>query len=510
MVWVWWLLVLLLIPIPTGAQPQPVRLFSAADGPDDITANAATGASLATGGFGTVGFQVTNTFVGTIELQCTVDGTTYRPLTLTPSNSATTVTSVTGTGIWFASAGGCITTRARSTAWTSGTATTTIVGISAGGSGGSSGGGGGGLTDAELRASAVPVSLATVPSHAVTNAGTFVVQENGAALTALQLIDNIVSGTGVNVSQMNGVAVLMGSGVNGTGAQRISLATDDVTALNIIDIEALLTTGNTQTDGIEASLTTMTGAIASNRYNVDIKAVNGLVPTDDLTFDFDSGAGTQTRSAIGIAFSASGGAVLAVGGTGTASTATLRTVTASDDLGIVSLGLLDDAVFTDDAAFTPATSKAFAVGFQADDTTPDSVDEGDFGVPRMSLDRMLYMRPGGASVFYRTSAGTTEDEHEIKATAGTLYSVLVTNTNAAARYIRCYNLTAASTTPGTSTVFWGAAIPGQTAGAGFAYPFPSGLTFDIALTCAFTTGAADTNTDEVAANEIKATYSFRD
>lgn len=39
---------------------------------------------------------------------------------------------------------------------------------------------------------ALPVSIASVPSHAVTNAGTFVVQENGAALTALQLIDNIV------------------------------------------------------------------------------------------------------------------------------------------------------------------------------------------------------------------------------------------------------------------------------------------------------------------------------
>lgn len=37
-----------------------------------------------------------------------------------------------------------------------------------------------------------PVSLASVPSHAVTNAGAFVVQENGAALTALQLIDDVV------------------------------------------------------------------------------------------------------------------------------------------------------------------------------------------------------------------------------------------------------------------------------------------------------------------------------
>ena len=35
-------------------------------------------------------------------------------------------------------------------------------------------------------------SASSIPSHAVTNAGTFVVQENGAALTALQLIDNVV------------------------------------------------------------------------------------------------------------------------------------------------------------------------------------------------------------------------------------------------------------------------------------------------------------------------------
>ena len=36
------------------------------------------------------------------------------------------------------------------------------------------------------------VAVSSIPSHAVTNAGTFVVQENGAALTALQLIDDAV------------------------------------------------------------------------------------------------------------------------------------------------------------------------------------------------------------------------------------------------------------------------------------------------------------------------------
>jgi hypothetical protein len=71
-----------------------------------------------------------------------------------------------------------------------------------------------------------PVSLTSVPSHAVTNAGTFAVQVDGAALTSLQLIDDAVSGTGFNISQMNGVAVAMGNGVSGTGVQRVTLAND--------------------------------------------------------------------------------------------------------------------------------------------------------------------------------------------------------------------------------------------------------------------------------------------
>lgn len=48
------------------------------------------------------------------------------------------------------------------------------------------------LSDGSAAITTLPVSLATVPSHAVTNAGVFVVQENGAALTSLQLIDDAV------------------------------------------------------------------------------------------------------------------------------------------------------------------------------------------------------------------------------------------------------------------------------------------------------------------------------
>jgi hypothetical protein len=70
------------------------------------------------------------------------------------------------------------------------------------------------------------VNIAAAQTIATTNAGTFAVQVDGAALTALQLIDNIVSGSGVNVSQINGVAPTMGNGASGTGVQRVTLAND--------------------------------------------------------------------------------------------------------------------------------------------------------------------------------------------------------------------------------------------------------------------------------------------
>jgi hypothetical protein len=110
----------------------------------------------------------------------------------------------------------------------------------------------------------------------------------------------------------------------------------------------------------------------------------------------------------------------------------------------------------------------------------------------------------GASINYHISVGTTEDETEIKATAGRLFSITAFNNNAANRYMRCYNLTAANTSPGSSTVFAGFTIPGSTTAGGYTVPFgPAGVAFSTALTCTLTTGVADTDVAEVAANEIR-------
>jgi hypothetical protein len=46
-------------------------------------------------------------------------------------------------------------------------------------------------------------------------------------------------------------------------------------------------------------------------------------------------------------------------------------------------------VYVDDSAFTVGTDQVGAVGFLADETSPDSVDEGDIGIARMTLDRKV-------------------------------------------------------------------------------------------------------------------------
>lgn len=62
-------------------------------------------------------------------------------------------------------------------------------------------------------------------------------------------------------------------------------------------------------------------------------------------------------------------------------------------------------VVVDDAAFTPGTGQVGIIGAFADETAPDSVDEGDAGAVRMSLDRMLLVQVSGRAVEDAAAAG---------------------------------------------------------------------------------------------------------
>lgn len=107
---------------------------------------------------------------------------------------------------------------------------------------------------------------------------------------------------------------------------------------------------------------------------------------------------------------------------------------------------------------------------------------------------------GGLSISRLLSAATTNSTNA-KASAGQVYGWYITNTNAAVRYVKLYNLSTAPTC-GTSTPVITLAVPGATTGGGTNVSFGPGIAFGTGIGYCATTGAADNDTGAVAANEI--------
>jgi hypothetical protein len=173
-----------------------------------------------------------------------------------------------------------------------------------------------------------------------------------------------------------------------------------------------------------------------------------------------------------------------------------------DGSALAALQLIDDPVFSDDAAFTAGTSKVYAMGFFADDTSTDSVDEGDVGIARMTLDRCIRIVPtaqtSGGHTISRTISAASTNATSVKGSAGQVYGWYLSNTNTSARYLKLYNKATAPTV-GTDTPVLTICIPGS---GGANVEFTHGIAFGTGIALALTTGAADSDTGAVAANEI--------
>lgn len=110
---------------------------------------------------------------------------------------------------------------------------------------------GAGFNITQFGGAAVPIGAgveATAVRVTLPTDGTGVVGITGAALTALQLIDNIVSGAGVNVTQVNGEAIDVGAGTE-AAAIRVTLPTDGTG-------KVLAAQSGTWTEANSASITT--------------------------------------------------------------------------------------------------------------------------------------------------------------------------------------------------------------------------------------------------------------
>jgi hypothetical protein len=108
---------------------------------------------------------------------------------------------------------------------------------------------------------------------------------------------------------------------------------------------------------------------------------------------------------------------------------------------LTALQLIDNPVLVDDAAFTPASSSVMMAGFEVDDTSTDSVDEGDAGAARMTADRRVIVQlgeTGAKDVVGGGSKTDTTDQSIMAALASnfnylcwlTVYNASATNTYA--------------------------------------------------------------------------------
>ena len=172
-------------------------------------------------------------------------------------------------------------------------------------------------------------------SGPVTNAGTFAVQINGDALTALQLIDNAISGAGFNITQFAGAAVPIGAGLEAT-AVRVTIATDSTGVLSIDDNGGAITVDNGGTFAVQAAqsgtwnVTNISGTIslptgAATAAKQPALGTAGTASTDVITVQ-----GIASGTVIPVS---DGGGILTVDGTvaatqsGTWNVGTVTTVT---------------------------------------------------------------------------------------------------------------------------------------------------------------------------------------
>ena len=261
----------------------------------------------------------------------------------------------------------------------------------------------------------------------------------------------------------NAALAVTGGGVEAS-ALRVTLASDSTGVISVDDNGGALTVDGTVAATQSGTWTVQPGNTANTTaWKVDGSAVTQPVSVASIPSHAVTNAGTFATQVDGAALTA--------------------------------LQLIDDPVLADDAAFTPATSKVMMAGFEADETATDSVDEGDGGAARMTLDRKIIttVQPhtaGGLSTFMASgSDGSTilqATAQAIKASAGQIYSYYAYNPEAAVTFVHFYDVAAASVTVGTTNPLFTLAIP---AGAAANLALPNGIVFGTAISCAATTTA---------------------
>ena len=357
----------------------------------------------------------------------------------------------------------------------------------------------------------------TVASHAVTNAGTFAVQVDGSALTALQLIDNLVlAEDAAHVSADPGVQMLA---VRKATPANVSGTDGDYEPLQVsggrlwVDPSGVtLTVGSHAVTNAGTFAVQVDAAIPAGNNNIGDVDIASIAAGDNNIGNVDIVSGTITT-------------VSSLGAGTTGPQKAEDAASANTDVGIPAMAVqkatpANTAGTDGDYEFLQMSAGRLWASATIDAALPaganaigklaanSGVDIGDVDVTSISAgtnligDVGLQGRTTGGLSFYK-SIDLDETEEEVKATAGTLYSILAFNRTAAPLYLKIYNATAANVIVGTTVPDMTLVVPANadSDGAGFTHSVAQGYAFGTAITIAATTGVADNDTGAPGAND---------
>jgi hypothetical protein len=299
--------------------------------------------------------------------------------------------------------------------------------------------------------------------------GVLSVDDNGGSLTVDGTVTaNLAAGTN-NIGDVDVLTIAAGD--NNIGNVDIVTVPADPFGANA---DAAATAGST--GSIQAKLRLMTSQLDSIKTAVEI--LDNTVAGSELQVDVVSSASHAVTNAGTFAVQVDGNALTA-------------------------LQLIDNTIIADDAAFTVGTTSVNVAGFLADQASTDSVNEGDAGAARMTLDRkqIVTVAPSadteGLSVANNIDIDETEDA--VKASAGKLYGWYLYNDGASEVYVKFYNDTTANVIVGTTAPTMTIPVP---AGSAANVEFTNGIAFSAAITVAATTGVTTADTGAPAANQV--------
>lgn len=239
----------------------------------------------------------------------------------------------------------------------------------------------GALTDAQLRATAVPISVVSVPSHAVTNAGTFATQSTLAAETT-KIIGTVnvaasqtIAITSTDIATLAGAvaathmqvdvlsmpaggsgltdAELRATAVPVSGTVTVNLSATDNAVLDTLATETTLGTVHGHVDSIDTKTPTLGQALAASSVPVILPAATIITLTPPAAIMGFATSVKQLADGHSVALSATDNAVLdsidantdsgAVVGTGACATAQRvhladESLTALENITVISSG----------------------------------------------------------------------------------------------------------------------------------------------------------------------------